>query len=221
MLFARRGPSPSPEEHRGTRLLARGEKTVLRDFERADVDKWLAWPRHREPLFDTYNPPALTERQRQLYFQQRRHSVDSRQYSVDDLQGDFVGRISLREIDWPRGASVLGVSFHPGRLGQGYGSDALWTFLGYYFGPLKMNALLLDVAAFTVRARRVYEKCGFHKCGQRWGDAQPDTPGVFRKREFESIRHLFHWEYGLMRPLLIDMVIRRDEWERVRDARCS
>lgn len=210
MLFTKKRESATP---RRPRVLARGEKTVLREFERADVDRWLAWPRHRDPFFDTYNPPVLTARQRDLYYRQRVQSTDSRQYSVDDLKGEFVGRISIREIDWQFGASVLGLSFHPERLNQGLGSDALCAFLTFYFRTLNMNSLFLDVAAFNERAYRVYEKCGFQRCGERWGEAQTDTPGVFRRREYEGIRHLFHWEYGLIRPLLVDMVLRREDWE--------
>lgn len=216
MLFTRkRDVSTEPR----ARVLARGEKTILREFERADIDRWVTWPRHRDPLFDNYNAPTLTERQRDLYYRQRIACTDARQYSVDALDGEFVGRISLREIDWHQGASVLGVSFHPGRLSQGLGSDALWSFLSFYFGRLNMNSLFLDVAAFNTRAYRVYEKCGFQRCGQRWGDAQTDAAGIFRRREHEGIRHLFHWEYGLVRPLLIDMVIRRSGWEQVADER--
>lgn len=216
MLFTRkRDVATEPR----ARVLSRGEKTVLREFERADIERWMAWPRHRDPLFDSYNAPVLTERQRDHYYRQRLDATDTRQYSVDALDGEFVGRISLREIDWHQGASVLGVSFHPGRLSQGLGSDALWSFLGFYFSRLNMNALFLDVAAFNARAYRVYEKCGFQRCGQRWGDAQTDTAGIFRRREHEGIRHLFHWEYGLVRPLLIDMVIRRSHWEQIADER--
>jgi len=209
MLFAK----PVP------RVLARGEKTILREFERADVDRWIAWPSHPDPLFSGYNPPNLSERQREVYYQQRRHSSDTRQYSVDNLNGEMVGRISLREIDWRLQASVLGISFHPERLGQGLGSDALWTFLHYYFVGLRMTTLFLDVAAFNRRAQRVYEKCGFQRCGQHWGEAQTDLPGVFRKSDYDGIRHLFQWDCGLMRPLLVDMVLRRSAWERLRAER--
>lgn len=217
MLFTRRRPEAAARTVSAPRVLARGEKTVVREFARPDVDRWMAWPRHRDPLFDGYNAPMLSLRQREIYYQQRVHSPDSKQYSVDDLSGEFIGRISIREIDWRLGASVLGISFHPELLGQGLGTDALWAFLTFYFGPLNMNVLFLDVAAFNHRAYRVYEKCGFRKCGQRWGDAQSDTAGIFRKSEYRDIRHLFQWEYGLVRPLLVDMALRREEWIRLRD----
>lgn len=216
MLFTRRRPEAGPYTQ-APRVLARGEQTVVREFVREDVDRWMAWPRHRDLLFDGYNAPVLSLRQRDVYYQQRIHSADSRQYSVDDLSGEFVGRISIREIDWRIGAAVLGISFHPERLGQGYGTDALWAFLSFYFGELGMKVLFLDVAAFNHRAFRVYEKCGFRKCGQRWGDPQTDSAGIFRKSEYRDLRHLFQWEYGLVRPLLVDMALRREEWLRLRD----
>lgn len=215
MLFSRRIPAAPPSTVPGGRVLARGQKTVVREFARADVDKWIAWPRHGDPLFDSYNAPSLSERQRDLYYQQHRDAGTSRQFSVDDLEGQYIGRISIRDIDWRVGASVLGISFHPGRLGQGLGSDALTAFLGFYFSELRMSALFLDVAAFNHRAFRVYEKCGFRRCGERWGEPQTDLAGVFRKPEFNGIRSLFRWEFGLVRPLLIDMVVRKDEWERM------
>jgi RimJ/RimL family protein N-acetyltransferase len=84
---------------------------------------------------------------------------------------------------------------------------------------MRMSVLLLDVAAFNERARRVYEKCGFQPRGRRWGDPQLDHAGIFRLSERRDLRPLFHWEHGLVRPLLIDMILRKDEWERKRDER--
>lgn len=194
--------------------MARGGKTILREFERADVDRWVAWPPHADPLFENYNPPRLNERQRDLYFQQRRATPDARHYSVDDLSGDLVGRISLRDIDWRLRTAVLGVSFCPGRLNQGLGSDALSSFCRFFFTSLEMTILYLDVAAFNRRAFRVYQKCGFQHVGQRWGDPQVDPVGLFTRPEYEGLRELFRWDYGLIRPLLYDMELRRDEWSR-------
>lgn len=215
-MFTRRVPTQRESGGKERLILARGQKTVLRVFDRSDVDRWIAWPRHTDPMFEGYNPPHLTTRQRDLYYQQRYNAPDGRQYGVDDLEEELVGRISLREMDWRLGSSVLGISLHPGKLNQGLGTDSLITFLGYYFDKLQMSSLFLDVAAFNYRAYRVYEKCGFRRCGQRWGEPQTDVAGVFRKPEYEAIRHLFRWEYGLLRPLLIDMVIRRAEWNQQR-----
>ena len=75
MLFTRRRPeAAAPAERTSSRVLAQGERTVVREFERADVDRWMAWPRHRDPLFEGYNAPLLNVRQRDMYHQQRIHS---------------------------------------------------------------------------------------------------------------------------------------------------
>lgn len=196
------------------KVLAEGRSTVLREFSRADVDRWLEWPRHTDPLFASFNPPPMSPRQRDAYWASKRQGGDARQYAVDDLAGELIGRISLREIDWYAQSAVLGISFRPDRLSQGLGTDALSTFLGYFFGPLGMEALFLDVAAYNERAHRCYERCGFRRIGEHWGEAGPDTAGVFRDPRLQALRPVFRWEHGLVRPLLVDMVIRRAEYER-------
>jgi diamine N-acetyltransferase len=196
------------------KVLAAGEKCVIREFSRADVERWLEWPRHTDPLFAVFNPPPLSPRQRDAYWGSRRQAADSRQYAVDDLEGGLVGRISLREIDWYARSAVLGVSFRADRLGRGLGTDAMGAFLGFYFGPLGMEALFLDVAAHNERARRCYERCGFRRIGEHWGEAGPDAAGIFRDPNKADLCPFFRWEHGLVRPLLYDMALRRAEYER-------
>jgi diamine N-acetyltransferase len=197
-----------------TKALAEGRLTTIREFTRADVDRWLEWPRHDDPLFYVFNPPAMSPRQRDSYWISKRQAAESRQYAVDDLTGALVGRISLREIDWYSRCGVLGISFRRDRLSQGLGTDAMKAFLGYYFGPLGMEALFLDVAAHNERARRCYERCGFHRIGEHWGEAGPDLAGIFRDPRQAPLRPFFRWEHGLVRPLLYDMVLRRSDYER-------
>ncbi|MBM3457457.1 MAG: GNAT family N-acetyltransferase [Armatimonadetes bacterium] len=204
--------SEQPPASSGMATLVSGTRTRVREFQRADVDRWIAWPPHRDLLFHGYNPPLLSLRERDRYYHERAVAPTARQYAVDDLQGQLIGRISLRELDWEAGISVLGITFHAGRLGQGYGTDALHAFLEYYFSTRTMQALFLDVAAFNQRAQRLYEKVGFRECGRRWGDLEADLAGVFRRPEHERIRQYFQMDRGLVRPLVIDMVLRREEW---------
>jgi diamine N-acetyltransferase len=195
-------------------IVAEGEQTVLRRFDRHDVDRWVAWPHHLDPLFAGYNPPALTLHQRDTYFRTRQAAADLLQFAVDDLRGQLVGRISLREIDWRERCAVLGLTFHPRLLGRGLGTDALTALLGHYFGSMDMETLLLDVAAYNQRAYRCYHKCGFRVRGHHWGESQPDYAGVMRRAEYAAVRHLFRYEQGLIRPLLIDMYLRREDYIR-------
>jgi diamine N-acetyltransferase len=197
-----------------SKMLAQGRKTTLREFSRADVDRWLEWPRHADPLYSVFNAPPMTTRQRDSYWASQRQSSTSRLYAVEDFSGVLVGRIGLREIDWYALSAVLGVSFRSDRLGEGLGTDAMQVFLSFFFGPLGMDVLFLDVAAYNQRARRCYERCGFRHLGEHWGEAGPDLAGVFRDPGRADLRPFFRWEHGLARPLLYDMVLRRAEFER-------
>lgn len=168
----------------------------------------MAWPRHADPLFTSYNPPVFTRRQADDYYAERQRNPRCRHYSVECRgKGALVGRISLRQMEMMERSAVLGISFHPEQLGRGLGTEALQAFLDHYFYSMRMHALFLDVAAFNSRAIRVYEKCGFRAGGQRWGDPEYDHAGVLHRPDYRDIRHLFRGEGGCVRPLMIDMAL--------------
>jgi diamine N-acetyltransferase len=203
---------------RPPRVVARGQHCLVRDFVRADVDRWLEWPRHHDPLFHVFNPPPMSQRQRDNYFESKRGVSDIRLFAVDDSQGELVGRLNLRDIDWFARTAVIGISFRPDRLGRGLGTDSLQAFLEYYFQAMRMSALFLDVAAHNARARRCYEKCGFRYIGEHWGESMPDTSGIFRDDRLASLRPCFRREGSLMRALYLDMVIQFPDHQRARRA---
>ena len=221
MILGRRFPftmrlTPRPDP---PGVLAQGNFTYVRRLEREDIDRWMAWPAHTDRLFSSYDPPlSWTQEQATRYYLDLRSDHCLRHYAVDTARDRLVGRLSLRHIDWRHGSGVLGVSFHPGRLNSGLGTDALTAFLDYYFRSLGLRSLFLDVAAHNERARHVYEKLGFAPYGRRWGDLQPDSAGVFTEERYRAIRTHFHWEQGKIRPLLYDMVLRHDDWDRRRQS---
>lgn len=209
------------------RVLGTGPRVTLREFRRADVDQWLAWPRHTDPLFQLFNPPTMSNRQRDVYYASKRDAADVRQFAVDDRDGRLVGRMNLREIDWFARTAVLGVSFRPDSLGQGLGTEALMLLLAHFFERMEMSALFLDVAAHNLRARRCYERCGFRTIGEHWGEPIPDLAGIFRdplflprqrpeRQDRAELRSLFRRDRGLIRPLLIDMAIHRADYAALR-----
>jgi diamine N-acetyltransferase len=203
---------------RPPRIVARGQLCTIRDFVRADVDRWLEWPRHQDPLFHVFNPPPMSQRQRDHYFDSKRGISDIRLFAVDDPTGALVGRLNLRDIDWFARTAVIGISFRPDRLSQGLGTDSLQAFLIHYFEGMRMSALFLDVAAHNVRARRCYEKCGFRYIGEHWGEAMPDTAGIFRHDRHAELRPAFRREGSLIRALYLDMVIHHADQQRARRA---
>ncbi len=150
------------------RFVAVGRLSRIRMFTRRDVDRWLAWPRHADPLYAAYNPRPMSGSTADAWWDDLRHRQKQRAFAIESLDRRMIGRIFLRHVSTTDGASVLGIDLDPSLLGLGYGTDALRAFLGYYFGPGGFRRMYLSVAAYNVRARRSYERCGFRYLGTHW-----------------------------------------------------
>lgn len=165
------------------RILARSKRTVIRPFSRLDVDRMVSWPKYREPFLGSYNLNLTTVEDRDVWFAIRCNREDYRLFAVDSSERLLIGNIRLMNIDPPSGRAALGIVFRPDYVGAGYGSEALKAFAGYYFGAVGMKSLWLEVAAFNLRAKRCYLKCGFKFVGSCWREfsdeelsPQPEDP---------------------------------------------
>lgn len=192
------------------RILAKGESTVIRPFTREDVDSWLAWPIHPDPLFQSSYPRSMNRYERDAWYYERLNRSDYMMFAVDNMGGKLVGLLTLRNIDRSRTHAVLGITLTPSDLNLGYGTDSLWAFLGYYFDYLNFEAMILDVAAYNRRAQRVYEKCGFVYTGEHWGHYDDYT--VFTNDYYKGLRNYFRRHGSWIETLFYDMILRRDDY---------
>ncbi|RKD22271.1 hypothetical protein BET04_06240 [Caminicella sporogenes] len=142
-------------------LVMMGDKTKIRKLERKDVDKMIEWGKHDEPIFYHYNFPYLSEKERDLWFKIKTKKFTKKCFAIENLNGELIGYISLRNIKFFKRESELGIVFNPDVINKGYGTDALNKFLDIYFTKEKMKTLFLKVGKFNKRAIRCYEKCGF------------------------------------------------------------
>lgn len=194
------------------RILAKGELTVIRSFSRDDVDKWLQWPPHPDPLYQSSYPRPMNRYERDAWYYERLNRSDYMMYAVDDFNGSLIGLLTLRNIDRARTHAVLGITLSPNALNGGYGTDSLWTFLSYFFNFMRFDAMILDVAAYNRRAQRVYEKCGFVYTGEHWGHYDDYT--VFTNEHYRGIRNYFRRHGPWIESLFYDMILRRDDFLR-------
>ena len=81
--------------------VATGEKTRMRRFTRQDVDRWLEWPRHSDPLFEAYNAPSMSAGMRDAWYQDLVNQQQQLPFAVDDMHGELIGRIFLRHRNRP------------------------------------------------------------------------------------------------------------------------
>jgi RimJ/RimL family protein N-acetyltransferase len=192
------------------RAVATGPRTVIRPFTRTDVDAWQAWPDYPEQLLVGTSPRRLSPEQRGRWFDDitlRQHQLP---FAVEDESGALIGRIFLRHVRRDEHSAVLGIDFHPRYLNQGFGTEALGSFLVYYFEVLEFESMLLSVAAHNVRAQRSYQKLGFVSMGSHWdGHIGPD---VTRDPAFSHVRDLFRRGSLGLESLFYDMRLERTAW---------
>jgi len=189
-----------------------GEKVVIRPQVSEDWDVMRTWPPFTDPLFSIYNLPAPRHRKKTSDDEVTEHRPVRLWYTIENLDGQIIGRISLRDIDDRRSAR-LGITIGADWVGQGYGTDALYTFLDYFFGELGFATLYLDVAAPNRRAIRCYEKCGFRRIGEEYRDAGSGASLNFlRDEQYRSIRHLFSRKGRKNLVLFYEMRLDREDW---------
>jgi diamine N-acetyltransferase len=189
------------------RWIALGQVTKIREFTRKDVDRWCEWGRHEDPLFSSYNPTVMTGPMRDAWYDDLVHKQGQLPYAIENLDRRLIGRLFLRHIREREGTAVLGIDLDAGMMGQGYGTDALRAFLAYYFGPARFVKMYLSVAAFNVRARRSYDRCGFQEFATHW-QVLKSAANVFDDPRYADIRHLFRQSPEGVETVMQDMVAR-------------
>ncbi len=190
----------------------RGEAIIIRPQVRADWDIMRAWRPFTDPLCFIYNLPSHQTTDREIQGTALSNDPTRRWYTIEDLNRQVIGRLSLREIDGQRSAR-LGITIGADWVGQGYGTDAIRTFLDYFFGEMGFFTLRLDVAAPNHRAIRCYEKCGFHHVGEEYREAGSDAQLAFLQDErYYHIRHFFVKRGNKNLVLFYEMRLDRQDW---------
>jgi RimJ/RimL family protein N-acetyltransferase len=188
----------------------RSEKVIIRPMVREDVERMQAWQPFTDPLDSLWNVSQHSS-ENYVWFQAQADDPSRRWYAVEDLSGRLVGRLSLRQISG-RQSARLGITLGAEYVDQGYGTDAIRTFLVYYFRELGFQTLYLDVAAPNERAIRCYEKCGFQHVGSRYRGVGSDERLAFLKDErYREIRRFFKKEGGRNLVLFYDMKIDKED----------
>ena len=173
----------------------RGEKVIIRLMVREDVEKMQAWRPFTDPLYSLWNRPSQSS-DNYIQFQAQANDPSRRWYAIEDLEGHLIGRLSLRRIS-RRKSAHLGITLGADYVGQGYGTDAIRTFLVYYFREMGFETLYLDVAAPNKRAIRCYEKCGFRHIGSHYRGGGSDERLTFLKdKKYRDIKRFFKKKKG-------------------------
>ncbi len=83
-------------------------------------------------------------------------------FSARRLEDDaLIGMVILNNLYWQARHATLVLAVDPVQHGRGYGTDITRVILKYAFMEMNLHRVGLDVLAYNVAARRVYEKVGF------------------------------------------------------------
>ena len=164
-----------------------GQRVVLRELTRPDVDEMSRWPRFVEPELQWANLELSTPRDRDAWYERSRSNLTRRRFTIwsRDLRSRCVGTIGLRNIDFRYGEGTLGIIVNAGDVSRGFGTDAIKALVRYAFESLGLRKVYLDVADGNDRAMRCYDRVGFTRIGQHRG-----SEGI----------------------LYVDMVLTRERW---------
>jgi RimJ/RimL family protein N-acetyltransferase len=190
----------------------KGPRVTIRPLYQADLDVMSTWPEFQDPLDKLFSWPQRSFRANEIWFSQLVRDRTRVYFAVENESQTLIGRISLREIQG-RQSARLGIGFRSDYVDQGYGTESLRVFLGYYFLDMGFDQMVLDVSAVNERAIRCYERCGFRYVGSHYQYAGTDDEVAFLQDErYKDVRRFFKREYRQNSMLVYDMMLRKKEW---------
>jgi RimJ/RimL family protein N-acetyltransferase len=141
-----------------------GNKTNLRQLEKRDLQKSLAWL--KDPFVNMYlshNFRDYTEEQELKWFDFIQISNNDVVFAIEDnYTNNYIGNCALHKIDWDEKSCELGIFIgEKSYWDKGYGSDSVKSIIKFAFNELELQIIRLNVYRYNHRAIKVYKKCGF------------------------------------------------------------
>lgn len=159
-------------------MIIRGDKIALRPMEPEEVTLIHAWANNSAVIPFWYGEKKTltqikTDWKPHYFSDNNPHS--GRCFAIlkgKNPVGKPIGMINFNRIDREnRSVDIDMVIGHTKDWGQGYGTDALRTFVRYLFESFDLNRIWLGTYNYNKRAIRAYEKAGFKKEGVLREDA--------------------------------------------------
>jgi RimJ/RimL family protein N-acetyltransferase len=142
-----------------------GKLIRLRAPETSDLDRYVAWINDREvtvQLAMRYPVSRASEEEWLRGHATKPLSYDHVWFAIDTREGVHIGGINFHVVRPENRNARLGIMIgDKSYWSQGYGTDAMLTFLRFGFDEMNLRRIDLTVDAENARAIRCYEKCGF------------------------------------------------------------
>lgn len=141
-------------------------KVQLRKLSEKDIPGMMEWMHDPDiNLWFRFNADAMTE-ERARKFIAGSFTEKTRHYAIVDESDEYLGTISLEEIDEENGHALYAISTRKCAWGSGAALEATRMLLEIAFHELNLERVYLNVLADNIRAKRFYEKAGFRYEGR-------------------------------------------------------
>lgn len=189
-----------------------GERITIRTMKQEDLDAMIRWRPFVDPLYRPFDFPRQSKADHIRWYEWRRRDPTRHLYTILDEDYRVIGSLTLRDIEGTRSAR-LGITIGSDYVSQGYGTEAMYLFLDYFFGEMGFAAMVLDVAATNLRALRCYRALGFVEIGSHYRLANHPSFRILLKGDrYRHLRRYFRHTGGVPKVLFFDMRMTREEW---------
>jgi len=148
----------------------RGAKIILRDKRVEDAEKDYRWRSDAElARLDAAIPLTMSfERYMKLFEDQLKYPTPgSHHYSVDAIDGTYIGNCMYYDLDTVNMEAELGIVIGEREYwSEGYGYDAVTTLLEHMFSTRDLKRVYLHTLGWNARAQRSFSKSGFQPLKQ-------------------------------------------------------
>ena len=166
------------------RNIWQGSRVRLRAIEPADWETFFKWDQDTETARHGYHVtfPRSAEAAKQWAQQEalRQPETDCFRLVIETLAGEMVGTISTFACEPRHGTFKYGLSLAPEYQRKGYGSEAVFLLLRFYFLERRYRKVTAHVYSFNENSIRFHKSLGFqlegtlrqmiYTDGQYWDD---------------------------------------------------
>lgn len=188
-----------------------GKKVTLRDLELEDIKKMSQWERNPDILFEDYDFPELSPKEEKLWFD-KKTSYGKKCFVILEARSKLIGYIALRKLNPVNKTGEIGIVLNPAYHDLGYGTEAINTFLSWYFKEFGYKTLGLLVGQYNKRGIRCYEKVGF-KVKKELIEEFNNHIVDLEEKEYEDIKDLFVITSKGIQAKCFKMIINREDYE--------
>jgi len=147
------------------------ERLLLRPYRATDAEDFLKQMHSNKEHLADYFPNMLSVvhsfQTVQEYIKQKSTAwSENKGYSFGIFLKEgglqFIGHISVREIDWRVPKGEIAYFIFKKHIGKGYASETLMGFRGWCFGEKRFTRLFMKIAPSNTASIKVAERCGFN-----------------------------------------------------------